>query len=170
MKSQIVDSFMSIFVPCTTIEFKFWCHFAINCNWMSWIFILKPADQFTQCELYLLEYGIPALCWHPLPPPKNIKKTRHDHFHFLLLNVEIGMGGFFATDFVYSLSFPYSLSLLHVDGRDCFCRICATETDVFTLVSCWLRQKVCPYILRFNLLMVFCFQTDRCPHHCHYHP
>ena len=37
---------------------------------------------------------------HNVNSTKNLKKwPRHDHFHFLLLNVEIGMGGFFATDF-----------------------------------------------------------------------
>ena len=90
----------------------------------------------------------------------------HIHFRFYMIGVEIVV--FVQRQIFLSLSFPHSLSLLYVEGWDCFWRICATETDVFTLGS-WLRQKVCPYILRFNLLMVFCFQTDHRPHHCHRH-
>ena len=122
------------FVLCAPIRFKFWCHFAINCNWMSWIFISQPTI------LHNVTYLYQSALWE-LPC----------EYYWL------------------TFTFIPTFTLIFMCWRlRLFWRICATETDVFTLGS-WLRQKVCPYILRFNLLMVFCFQTDHHPHHCHCH-
>ena len=115
------DAIVSAFVLCAPIKFKFWCHFAINCNWMSWIFISQPTI------LHNVTYLYQSALWE-LPC----------EYYWL------------------TFTFIPTFTLIFMCWRlRLFWRICATETDVFTLGS-WLRQKVCPYILRFNLLMVFC--------------